>query len=334
MSYERWPQYVSVAEKKAKAAKKIKQLRKKNPNLKPVILTGKPLATTWWGKAWNKNLERYADYANRIGRGRSYVRHLAVLDLQISKGKIKALVQGSTSKPYEVKISISPLKKSVLQAVKKESAKQLSSLPDLLAGKFPKDLQKTFMMENKGLFPNPKEIKLDCDCPDWAVMCKHVAATLYGVGARLDEDPSIFFTLRNIAIADLVAQAIQEKTDRIISSTITKKNIIADNNLGDLFGIDMDTEIDFSSTVKKKSPAQTKQKAQQTNPKAEIKTTLKAKAKDDLLLAIIAEYDEDITVQDLAEISGQSTASIYTSLARLKKQHQVLNPSRGKYCLA
>lgn len=334
MSYERWPQYVSVAEKKAKAAKKIKQLRKNNPNLKPVILTGKPLATTWWGKAWNKNLERYADYANRIGRGRSYVRHLAVLDLQISKGKIKALVQGSTSKPYEVKISISPLKKSVLQAVKKESAKQLSSLPDLLAGKFPKDLQKTFMMENKGLFPNPKEIKLDCDCPDWAVMCKHVAATLYGVGARLDEDPSIFFTLRNIAIADLVAQAIQEKTDRIISSTITKKNIIADNNLGDLFGIDMDTEIDFSSTVKKKSPAQTKQKAQQTNPKAEIKTTLKAKAKDDLLLAIIAEYDEDITVQDLAEISGQSTASIYTSLARLKKQHQVLNPSRGKYCLA
>ena len=327
MSYGRWPKYVSVAEKRAKAEKKIKQLRKKNPNLQPVILTGKALATTWWGKAWNKNLERYADYANRIGRGRSYVRNLAVLDLHISKGKITSLVQGSTSKPYKVKISISPLEKTILKTVKKESAKQLSSLSDLLAGKFPKGLQDIFMVENKGLFPNPKEIKLTCDCPDWADMCKHIAATLYGVGARLDEDPSIFFTLRNITIDDLVAQAVQEKTERIISSKVEKKNSIADDNLGDLFGIDMDTEINFTTTkkAKKKSPGKSKQKSTETSPKPDLKA--------DLILAIIEEYAQNISVKDLAKISGQSTATIYPIVARLKKQQRILNPSRGKYCL-
>ncbi len=328
MSYGRFPKYISVAAKKAKAEKKIKQLRKKNPNLKPVIITGKALATTWWGKAWNKNLERYADYANRIGRGRSYVRHMAVLDLQISKGQIKALVQGSTSRPYEVKISILPLKKNALNAVKKESAKQLSSLPDLLAGKFPKGLQDIFMVENKGLFPNPKEIKLDCDCPDWAVMCKHVAATLYGVGARFDEDPSIFFTLRNIALNDLVAQAVQEKTKRIISSKIQKKNSIADDHLGDLFGIDMDTEIDFTSAKKseRKTPKKSTKQSKQTGKKHNPQT--------DLILAIIAESDDNISVKDLAEISGQPSQKIYPILAKLKKQGKVTNPTRGKYCLA
>ena len=315
MSYGRYPKYVSVAAKRAKAEKKIKQLRKKNPNLQPVIITGKTLATTWWGKAWNKNLERYADYANRIGRGRSYARHMAVLDLQISKGRIKALVQGSTNKPYEVTINISPLKKMALKALKKESARQLSSLPDLLAGKFPKDLQDVFMVEKKGLFPTPKEITLDCDCPDWATMCKHVAATLYGVGARLDQDPAIFFTLRDIALDDLVTQAVQEKTNRILASETKKKNIIADDDLGDLFGISMDTEFDLAPVKKAK------------------KKITKANQNTDLILTIMKESDENISVKDLAEISGKSTATIYSILARLKQQQLVISPVRGKYCL-
>ena len=111
MSYFRFPRYVSVAEKRARAEKKIRQLKKKNPNLAPVILEGRSLAKTWWGKSWNENLERYADYSNRIGRGRSYVRHMAVLDLEIRPGSVKALVQGSANKPYSVEIGIQALKK-------------------------------------------------------------------------------------------------------------------------------------------------------------------------------------------------------------------------------
>ncbi|MCI5224690.1 MAG: hypothetical protein D3924_18980, partial [Candidatus Electrothrix sp. AR4] len=151
MSYYGYPKYVTVAEKRAKAEKKIKQLRKKNPAIRPIILEGQALARTWWGKSWNKNLESYADYSNRIGRGRSYVRHLAVVDLDIAPGKITALVQGSQGKPYEVAISIKKMKPENWRAVQKECQARLSSLPDLLAGKFPKSLQETFLGQGEGL---------------------------------------------------------------------------------------------------------------------------------------------------------------------------------------
>ncbi len=241
MSYGYYPKYVTVAEKKAKAKKKIKQLRKKTPDIRPIIIKGKALAKTWWGKAWNTNLESYADYSNRIGRGRSYVRHCAVLDLQGVPGKVISLVQGSMGAPYEVVISITKMKKKNWQNIKKECQSRLSSMPDLLAGKIPRALQETFMVQGKGLFPTPSEITFDCSCPDWASMCKHVAATLYGVGARLDEDPAIFFILRQAAIDDLVSQAVQSKASSIIEKTTTgRSKVIADDKLSDLFGLDMD----------------------------------------------------------------------------------------------
>ncbi len=331
MSYGYYPRYVSVAEKKAKATKKIKELRKKNPNLQPVILPGQALATTWWGKAWNKNLERYADYSNRIGRGRSYVRHMAVLDLQISPGRIESLVAGSARKPYKVTITISRIKKGQWQGIKEQSSQQLSSLPDLLAGKFPKDLQEIFMAKGQGLFPRPAEISLACDCPDWATMCKHVAATLYGVGARLDEDPSLLFTLRKVAIDDLVAQAVQAKTASILEGSAKGSKIISDDNLAGLFGINMDEKIDFNPSAKPKRGGVNKVKARPKTGKA----VPRQRAGDqlaDLLLAIIDEYGEEISVKDLAEISGQPAKKLYSILARLKKDAEVVSCGYGKYC--
>ncbi|MBW2185640.1 MAG: hypothetical protein JRG71_04305, partial [Deltaproteobacteria bacterium] len=216
MRYGDYPPYVSVAEKRANAEKKIKQLRKKNPNLRPVILEGRSLARTWWGKSWNKNLERYADYSNRIERGRSYVRHLAVVDLQIVAGKVTALVQGSRGKPYQIAITIAKMPQHNWHKIKFECQSKLSSLPDLLAGKFPKDLQEMLMLQGDGLFPTPKEINFECNCPDWADMCKHIAAVLYGVGVRLDEDPALFFTLRQVDVQDLISQAVHDKTASIL----------------------------------------------------------------------------------------------------------------------
>jgi len=216
------PPYVSVAEKKAKAAKKLKQLQKQMPDIKPVVLTGSALARTWWGKSWNKNLERYADYSNRIGRGRSYVRHGAVLDLRITEGTVTALVQGSTSKPYKVTIKIKPIAAPQWSAMKKKCEGQLRSLQDLVMGKFSKELSEIFLAEGSGLFPAPKEISLDCDCPDWASMCKHVAAALYGIGVRLDEDPLLFFTLRGVRTDDLLTEAIQGATADLLSKASQK----------------------------------------------------------------------------------------------------------------
>ncbi len=343
MSYYGYPKYVSVAQKKSKAEKKIKQLRKKNPDIRPVILEGQALAKTWWGKSWNKNLESYADYSNRIGRGRSYVRHLAVVDLQIEPGKITSLVNGSSL--YKVEITIAKMKKQNWQAIKKECQAKLSSLPDLLAGKFPKSLQDIFMVQGKGLFPTPKEITLDCDCPDWAIMCKHVAATLYGVGARLDEDPTLFFTLRQVNMDDLISQAVQDKTASILKgdkTTGNTSNIIGDDKLEDLFGIDMD---DFAppkavkSKVKKKAgkkrskPVAKKKPLTTKTGKAAPKSKLKSQPTAIAQVAHCIENSKsELCIKELEDATGFSARKLYGILFRLKKQGRVKSPARGMYC--
>lgn len=243
MSYYDGYEYVTVAQNKAKAQKSLEKLRKQNPDIAPVVITGRSLAKTWWGKAWNNNLERYSDYSNRIGRGRSYVRNGAVLDLNITPGRIAALVQGSRSKPYRVNISIEPLNKNTWDAITKACEGKIDSLQELLEGKFPKTLAELFTAHGKGLFPAPKEISFDCNCPDWATMCKHIAATLYGVGARLDENPALFFVLRNVNIDELVSKAIAQKTQTLLRKSGKKSSrVISDGDIAAMFGIDMETE--------------------------------------------------------------------------------------------
>ncbi|WP_321495228.1 SWIM zinc finger family protein [uncultured Desulfobacter sp.] len=244
MHYE-YPKYVSVAEKRAKAEKKLATLKKKNPGIQPVVIEGQALAKTWWGKAWNKNLERYADYANRIDRGRSYVRHGAVLDLQITPGKITGLVTGSASTPYRVTITIKPIPIEQWQHIKNECKGKMEGIKQLMAGKFPKALEDLFTQKGKGIFPSPKDIELDCSCPDRAVMCKHVAAVLYGIGARLDQDPALFFVLRKAKVSDLVAETVQESKKDLLNRSVKKSSRVIDEetqNLSDMFGIDIDMD--------------------------------------------------------------------------------------------
>jgi uncharacterized Zn finger protein len=258
MSYWRYPRYVSVAEKRAKAARKLKQLRKKNPAIQPIVLEGSTIAKTWWGKSWNLNLERYADYSNRIGRGRSYVRHGAVLDLQISAGQVNSLVQGSRSKPYAVTIKIKAITKKIWKNMKAACAGKLDSLPELLSGKFPKALGEVFTAQGRGLFPAPQEIGFDCSCPDWADMCKHVAATLYGIGTRLDDDAGLFFKLRKVKIDDLIQQTLKDQSYKLLEKAGKMgPGKIAESDLSGMFGIDMEEtmDLDFSKTTEKVSGA-------------------------------------------------------------------------------
>lgn len=259
--YSEFPEYVPVAEKRKQALKSVEKLKKKNPDISPVIITGRKLTSTWWGKSWNDNLESYSDYSNRIGRGRSYVRHGAVLDLKITQGKISALVQGSVAKPYQVNISIQPLSKDSWEAITKDCAGKIDSLQELIAGKFPKALSELFTAKGKGLFPAPKEISLNCSCPDWANMCKHVAAVLYGVGVRLDDDPTLFFVLRNVIIDDLISETISKKAQTLLEKSKVKSHrVIEDTDVSDMFGIEMETSVkkklkkpDTKNAAKKKS---------------------------------------------------------------------------------
>ena len=266
MSFWGFPRYVSVGEKQQRSKKKLEQLMKKNKDIKPVIIEGATLAKTWWGKAWNRNLEAYADYSNRIGRGRSYVRCGSVLDLQIREGNIQSLVQGSDSNPYSIVIKIKSLEKTIWEEIKDFCAGKLDSLQELLMGKFPEALGEIFTAHGKGLFPSPKEIDFDCSCPDWASMCKHVAATLYGIGARLDREPNLFFLLRKIEIGDLISETIRDKTEELLTRAKRKSlRIIEGQDLSSVFGIELDSAPGFRKKidvkVANKAEAQKKVKA-------------------------------------------------------------------------
>jgi uncharacterized Zn finger protein len=233
-----FPEYESVAEKKAKASKSLEKLKKKNPDIEPVIIEGRTLAKSWWGKAWNLNLESYADYSNRIERGKSYVRSNAVLDLKIYKGRVEAKVQGSRSKPYEVEIKIDTLDSKKWEQVTALCNNRIDSLEQLIEGKFPKELEVLFTDRKYGMFPSPKEIHFDCRCPDWASMCKHVAAVLYGVGARLDVNPMLFFELRGLDGQELVRKSMEQKLESMMKNAGKKsEREIADKDISDIFGL-------------------------------------------------------------------------------------------------
>ncbi len=337
MSSWGYPKYVTAAEKKAKAEKKLKQLKKKMPFIEPVIIEGSTLARTWWGKSWNRNLERYADYSNRIGRGKSYVRHGAVLDLKIKGGRVTALVQGTRARPYEVVINIAPVKKANWDQIRKQCQGELRSLTDLVSGKFPKELGEIFLAESKGLFPTPGEISFDCSCPDWASMCKHVAATLYGVGARLDEDPLLFFTLRQADTEELVARAVQEKTgDLLVRASKTTSRVLGDADLSDLFGIDMDIKPEFASTAKVAKDAKRKkprrgEKDTSASAARQVSAAKTARSATALIEEIVGQHPNGVTVAMLEETTGFQRSKIYAITSRLKQEGRISSVAHGVY---
>ena len=230
-----YPPYVSVAEQKRRNAATAKKLSARGQALKPVCVTGRTIATTFWGKAWCDNVESYQDYENRLPRGRSYIRNGAVIDLQITVGKVTALVVGSASQPYHITIAIAPMDKTRWEALKKKCVGRIDSLLALVQGKLPPEILKEFCSQSQGLFPAPRDITMKCSCPDSAGLCKHLAAVLYGIGARLDEDPKLFFTLRGLDEHELVGGEV------VASLTEGATSEIAADDLADVFGVEFDT---------------------------------------------------------------------------------------------
>lgn len=214
-----------------------KKAREKGQVLEPVVISGKTIAKSWWGQAWCRNLEQYADFESRLDRGMRYVRTGAVLDLKIQKGKVLAKVQGSRKAPYKVEIRISPLSEEKCQAILQKCGKRIENLEALAAGNFPLELKELFTGQD-GLFPTPKEISFTCSCPDWALMCKHVAAALYGIGARLDTQPALFFQLRGIDIDRFLDVAVANKVEAMLKNAQKpSQRILNDADLGSLFGV-------------------------------------------------------------------------------------------------
>jgi len=235
MSWWSFKPYVSVAQRRANAMKEVKKLAGKGRPISPVQLEGKKIANTFWGKAWCDNLETYSDYASRLPRGRSYVRNGSVVDLQIKAGLVTALVSGSEL--YRVKIDIKPLSDSTWAGIRQSCAGKIASVIELLKGRISDHVMGIVTNQATGLFPSPREIEMDCSCPDWAGMCKHVAATLYGIGARLDHQPDLLFVLRKVDHLDLVARAAEIQN---LSASGSDVKTIDAQNLADVFGIEFD----------------------------------------------------------------------------------------------
>ena len=230
-----WKPYVSVAARRAKAAREVARLVKKGRPVSPVAIEGRDIVRTFWGVSWCENLERYSDYANRLPRGRSYVRHGSVVDLDIGPAQVNALVSGTEI--YRVAIKVSPLPRARWSSICRDCAGAIDSLVELLQGRFSDAVMDRICREKTGLFPAPAEIDLSCTCPDWASMCKHVAAVLYGIGARLDKQPELLFKLRKVDHKDLIAQAGSALPLSRAAPAASK--ILASDGLSELFGLDI-----------------------------------------------------------------------------------------------
>jgi len=235
MSYHGWRPYVPVETRRRNAEKKLAKLKKTGQAVSPVTIACRAIAKSFWGKSWCANLERYSDYENRLPRGRTYVRNGSVVDLQIVKSKVLAVVSGSHL--YRVTITIAPVTATRWKAICRDCAGTIDSLVELLQGRLSKGVMDRVCREHDGLFPAPKEIKLSCSCPDWADMCKHVAAVLYGVGARLDEKPALLFALRGVDENQLLANAGEELSLKKAVPATTK--VLDDGDVAALFGLEM-----------------------------------------------------------------------------------------------
>jgi len=288
--YGDWAPYVPVAERRRRAKRKMDALRKKGVDIQPVTIDGRKIAKSFWGQAWCEHLESFSDFENRLPRGRTYVRNGSVCHLAIARGEIKAKVSGSEI--YDVRVTIKTLPAKRWKALKGRCGGQIGSLLELLEGRLSDHVMEVVTDRKAGLFPLPGEMAFRCSCPDWAVMCKHVAAVLYGVGARLDTRPELLFTLRGVNHEELIETDAEKAVAAATSRGKAKR--LATAEIGDVFGIQIDADgadpsaSDAPSKPKarkkaaknsraKKSPAKKKSSAKKKSPAKKVSSKTKTR---------------------------------------------------------
>jgi uncharacterized Zn finger protein len=232
--YFPWKQYVPAAERRRTADRTVAKMQRKGQMLSPVAASRGAIAKSFWGKAWCQNLERYSDYSNRLPRGRTYLRNGSVIDLKIGAGEVTAQVMGSSL--YRITVSVREVAVAHWQAIARDCALSIDTLVELLQGQLSTSVMERITRPGTGLFPSPKEIAFSCSCPDSAAMCKHVAATLYGIGARLDVEPGLLFDLRKVDAKELIARAGEGEMP--VQKLPDAGRILDSSKLSELFGID------------------------------------------------------------------------------------------------
>ncbi len=306
-----WGEYVLVSVRHTRAKKEMEKLQKKGQKIEPIEISGRKITQKFWGKKWCDHLENFADYENRLPRGRSYVRNGSICHLTIQKGSCEAIVSGSEL--YKVSVTIKTLAKDKWEAIKRRCSGQIGSILEFLQGKISHHVMEVVADQKEGLFPDTKEMRFECNCPDWADMCKHVAAVLYGLGNRLDHQPELLFLLRGVDPNELVSAQLSIETQ-------TKVDQLESGDLGEIFGIEIENTLNNQSSqneLLKKTPKKSKKinKSKQESNKIfdlDVLTGEKLRA---------LRTEKGYSVNTFAEALDVTSASIY----RWEKNLNILN---------
>lgn len=322
--YGGWAPYVPVAARRAKALKQMGKLRKKGMEIQPIEIAGRIIARSYWGKGWCDHLDSFSDYSNRLPRGRTYVRNGSVCHLDIRKGEVEAIVSGSSL--YTINIKINPLTQSKWGALKKQCTGKIGSLLELLQGRLSDEIMDVVTDRKNGLFPLSGEIEMDCNCPDGAGMCKHIAAVVYGIGARLDTRPELLFLLRGVNHEELIDTDTAATQITGGKSQRNRRRTIASDALEDVFGVELEGTPEATPTrrptaskkpkkkkavaIKKAAPAK-KRPAKKVAKKVAKKATKKARPFKPTPRSIAKlRTSLDMTRDQFAKASGVSAQSI------------------------
>lgn len=296
-----WRPYVPAAKRRANAQKQVEKMKKKGKAIEPVTIEGRAIARAFWGKKWCEHLESFADYANRLPRGRTYVRNGSVCHLAVRPGHVEALVSGSSL--YTVEIRVKALVEKQWEAIKGRCVGHIGSLLDFLQGKISEHVMEVVADQRDGLIPNPSEIEHSCSCPDWAGMCKHVAAVLYGIGNRLDVQPELLFHLRGVDPAELISTELKLDVDMPVDQ-------IGEHELADIFGIDLDTSSEIRAIPTEAPPQKQRNSSKTSRSSGQPKKIRRAPARPSLNL-------ERCTGQDIANLRKQHGLSVTAFASRL-----------------
>lgn len=308
MAFYDWKPYVPVAQRRANAMLEMEKLKKKGIVICPIKpFKGRKIAQTFWGDGWCKHLEQFSDFDNRLPRGRTYVRNGSVCHLGISKGHIHAYVAGSEL--YEVNIKIKTIAREQWANICQNCTGRIGSLLELLQGRFSNEVMQIVTDPHHGLFPLPDQITLNCSCPDWASMCKHVAAVLYGVGARLDQSPELIFTLRGVDTADLISTNTLDAAAMTSSTGQRRRRLKGD--VAAVFGVELDASANQSQApVEENRKAIRKPKSKRPLKSQPSKPTQSQPALTGKAIAILRE-NSGMTVAQFAEYVNVSIQTIY-----------------------
>lgn len=316
-----WGRYVPVAERRRDAAREVTRMREAGKRVLPVVIESRKIARTFWGQAWCRNLEAYSDFANRLPRGRTYVRNGSVIDLQLEAGRVKALVSGSEI--YQVLIAVSPLAATRWHAIKSDCSGRIESLVELLQGSLSSGVMEVVTRKGTGLFPAPGELSLKCSCLDFASMCKHVAATLYGVGARLDDAPELLFELRGVDPGEMVEAAADQPP---AGMSAPADGLLAEADLSSVFGIDFD----LGEVAPAAARPHQRRKRKQRQERAGSKQTSKSPPVDLLDSPVSALGLPSGALSRLTRATGVKTVG---QLAALEPHHLLSRPGVGRKTL-